>query len=89
MRSIAADGENIAQQGERAAEQATMSLDSLFDAYRHNIKQTNEGEIQAAISGSLQLFNNPSAYSAPRFATQMQKLRSLLNRGDSAINTNE
>jgi hypothetical protein len=83
MRNIVEDGETIAQQGERAAEQAHMSLDSLFNAYQQNIRSANDGDIQAAISGLLQQFNNPSAYSAPRFAAQMQKVQSALTREGS------
>jgi ParB-like chromosome segregation protein Spo0J len=80
MRSIVAGGEEIAQQGERAAEQAYMSLDSLFNAYRQSGKPANDGDIQGAISGLIQQFNNPSAYSAPKFAAQMQKVHSALAR---------
>jgi len=89
MRSIAEDGDAIAQQGERSAEQAYMSLDSLFDAYRQNIRQSNDSEIQAAIAGLFQQFNNPSAYNAPRFAAQMQKVQSALVRGASAAGTSK
>jgi hypothetical protein len=83
MRSIAEDGGAISQQGERSAEQAYMSLDSLFDAYRRNSRLADDSEIQTAIAGLFQQFNNPSAYSAPRFAAQMQKVQSALAHGAS------
>ena len=38
LKSISGDGDGIAEQGERAAEQATMALDSLFIAYTKNGK---------------------------------------------------
>ena len=81
MRSIAEDGSAISQQGERSAEQAYMSLDSLFDAYQQNNRPADDSEIQTAIAGLFQQFNNPSAYSAPRFAAQMQKVQSVLAHG--------
>ena len=39
MRSIAQDGDSISLQGQRAAEQAAMSLDSLFAAYKQNSEE--------------------------------------------------
>jgi len=78
MRAIAQDGDAISVQGQRAAEQAAMSLDSLFVAYKQNAKDTNEPEIRESINGLFQQVDNPSAYSAPRFAAQMQKVVSAL-----------
>jgi len=84
MRSIADDA-NIGRDGERSAEQAYMSLETLFEAYHRNVKLANDGETQAAITGLFQQFNNPSAYNAPRFALQMQKVQSLLGSGNSSV----
>jgi hypothetical protein len=77
LRAIAQD-ENIANQGERSAEQAYMSLDSLYDAYRKNVKQGEDQQVQAAISALFQQLNDPSAYNAPRFAAGMQRVSALL-----------
>jgi hypothetical protein len=80
MRTIAQDGDAISAQGQRAAEQATMSLDSLFVACKQNAKLENEGELRESINGLFQQLDNPSAYDAPRFAAQMQKVSSVLSR---------
>jgi hypothetical protein len=80
MRSIAQDGDSISAQGQRAAEQAAMSLDSLFVAYKQNVKSADESEIREAINGLFQQVDNPSAYNAPGFAAQMRKLSSILTR---------
>jgi nitrate reductase cytochrome c-type subunit len=81
MQEIAGDGNSIAEQGERAAEQAAMALDSLSIAYQKNEKIANQPELSAAIDRLFQQFNNPSAYNAPVFAAEMQKLKVLLPHG--------
>jgi hypothetical protein len=78
MRDIASDGEAISLQGQRAAEQAAMALDSLFVAYKQNIQLTNDRDLRPAIDQLFQQLDNPSAYHAPRFAAQMQKVSALL-----------
>jgi hypothetical protein len=80
MRRIAADSHAVSVQGQRAAEQATMTLDSLFTAYKQNAKPANEADLHAAINTLFQQLDNPSAYDAPRFAAQMQKVDALLAR---------
>jgi Cytochrome c554 and c-prime len=80
MQAIAGDG-SIAPQGERSAEQAAMALDSLSIAYQKNDKIENQSDLRAAIDRLFQQLNNPSAYNAPTFAAQMQKVKSLLPRG--------
>lgn len=81
MRRIAQDGAAISAEGERSAEQGAMTLDTLFRAYDQNVKSPNSGEIRAAIDGLFQQLQlNPSAYSAPRFAAQMQKVSEGLGR---------
>jgi hypothetical protein len=84
MRSIAQDGDAISARGQRAAEQAAMSLDSLFVAYKQNTKSANEAELRDAINGLFQQVDNPSAYHAPRFAAQMQKVNLALGRAGRA-----
>jgi Cytochrome c554 and c-prime len=80
MRAIAQDGDSISARGQRAAEQAAMSMDSLFVAYQQNTKTASESELRESINGLFQQVDNPSAYSAPRFAAQMQKVSSVLSR---------
>ena len=76
LRAIAADGDNIAKQGERSAEQATMTVDSLYIAQAKS-GGTNAAT-RAAIDGLFKLVNNPSAYNGPQFAAQMKKVRATL-----------
>ena len=66
--------------GATPAEQAAMSLDSLFAAYMQNNKGANDADVREAIKGLFQQVDNPSAYNAPRFAAQMQKVSSALSR---------
>ena len=79
MRKIAGDSRSISQQGQRAAGQAAMSLDSLFGVYRQHASNLDATEIKAAIGGLFQQLDDPSAYNAPRFAAQMQKVSALLS----------
>ena len=78
MQSIAADGNPIAEQGERSAEQAAMALDAISIAYQKNEKIANEPELRAAITRLFDQLQNPSVYNAPMFAAQMQKVKTLL-----------
>ncbi len=78
LKSISADAEAIADQGERSAEQATMALDSLFIAYSKNGHLANEQQIRAAIHGLFQQLEDPSAYNGFKFAREMKSLNSLL-----------
>ena len=89
MRSITQDGDSISARGQRAAEQAAMSLDSLFVAYKQNAKIGNEAELRDAINGLFQQVDNPSAYHAPRFAAQMQKVSLALARAGRAEKVNQ
>jgi hypothetical protein len=56
-----------------------MSLDSLFGVYKLHAKNLDEAEIKLSISGLFQQLDDPSSYSAPRFAAQMQKVSALLS----------
>ena len=80
MRGIAGDARDISEQGQRAAEQAAMTLDSLFVSCKENGSVPNETALRAAINQLFQQLDNPSAYDAPRFAAQMQKVSVLLGR---------
>ncbi len=77
LRAISADADNISLEGERTAEQATMTLDSLY------IADANAGgknpETRAAIDGLYKLVSNPSAYSAPQFAAQLKRVHQSLH----------
>jgi hypothetical protein len=81
MQAIAGDGNSIAEQGERSAEQAAMALESLALAYQRNEKMGNQPELRAALDRLFHQLDNPSAYNAPAFATEMQKVRALLPHG--------
>ena len=80
MRRVAADGTAISIEGERSAEQAAFTLDSLFRAYNQNEKPANGTETRAAIAGLFALLQNPSGYSAPQFAGQMKKVSEAIGR---------
>ena len=63
LKSISGDGDCIAEQGERAAEQATMALDSLFVAYAKNAQARRTMRRSAPASTALfQQLDDPSAY---------------------------
>lgn len=79
MRRIAADNKVIAADGERSAEQATMALDVLYRAYQQNTKPPLDAGVRTSLDAMLQtVLQNPSAYSAPKFAAQMQKVSDAL-----------
>lgn len=76
LKSIASEADAISKQGERAAEQATMTVDSLYIATA-KAGATNAGT-RAAIDGLFLQIKNPSAYNAPMFAEQMKKVERTL-----------
>lgn len=79
LREIASDGDTIAMEGERSAEQATMALDSLSLVYaKNNPDAANTAELRAAIKDLYIQFENPSAYNAPQFAMQLRKVAKLV-----------
>jgi len=80
LQEIADDSATISTEGERCAEQATMALDSLSLAYIKNEQVANQTELRAAINDLFQQLDNPSAYNAPRFAMQMEKVAALVPR---------
>ena len=79
MRAIAED-DSIPEYGQRAAEQAAMSLDSLAVALKQNSGSTSDNsQLRQSIQQLFQELDNPSAYNAPRFAAQMHKVSAVLS----------
>jgi len=78
MRRMAADS-SLALQGQRAAEQATMSLDSLYNVCKQS--GASDNDVQSAIAGLFAQVQNPSAYNAPAFTVQLQRVGAALDRG--------
>ncbi len=76
LRSITGDADAIAFAGERTAEQATMTVDSLYIA-EAKADSPNPATRQA-IDGLFHLVDNPSAYNGPQFAAQMKRVRGTL-----------
>ncbi len=76
LKSISGEADAIAKQGERAAEQATMSVDSLYIASA-KAGAPNPGT-RAAIDGLFVQIKNPSAFNGPMFAAQMKKVGATL-----------
>ena len=52
-------------------------------------KDANDAELRDAINGLFQQVDNPSAYNAPRFAAQMQKVSVALSRAGRAEKANQ
>jgi Cytochrome c554 and c-prime len=78
LKSISGDADYISGQDERAAEQAAMALDSLFVAYTRNGRIDNADAVRDAIHGLFHQLDDPSSYSAPKFAQQMRVVNGLL-----------
>jgi hypothetical protein len=78
LQRIADDSENIVLADERAAEQATMALDSLYIAYSRETKPANAAEVRAAINSLFQQLENSSAYNADQFASALRRIRPML-----------
>lgn len=76
IKSIAGEADTIAKQGERAAEQATMTVDSLYIATAR-AGSPNPGT-RAAIDQLFVQIKNPSAFNGPMFAEQMKKVERTL-----------
>lgn len=74
LKNIAGDSDRIASQGERAAEQAAMAIDTLYIA----TTLAENSQTRTAIDGLFQLLQNPSAYNPQPFALQMKKIETLL-----------
>jgi hypothetical protein len=78
MQSICDNAEEISLADERAAEQATMALDSLYIAYSKDAKPGNSGEVRSSINALFQQLENPSAYNADLFAASLRRIRPQL-----------
>jgi hypothetical protein len=78
MKAILNDTNYITVQGERPAEQATMALQSLYNAYGSRSKPANDAQIVDAIGALFKLVDNPSSYNSFKFADQMKALGKLL-----------
>ena len=79
LQRITDDADAISLADERAAEQATMALDSLYIAYSKDAKSANAAEVRSAINGLFQQLENPSAYNADQFAASLKRIRPLLH----------
>jgi hypothetical protein len=78
LQQITSDAENISLADERAAEQATMAIDSLYIAYSKEAKPKNADEVRSAINGLFQQLENPSSYNANQFAAALRRLHGML-----------
>jgi Cytochrome c554 and c-prime len=78
LRKISSDADNISAQGEHAAAQSAMAVQSLFVAYERNEKFQNSVELRAAISALFQDLQDPSAYDPARFAGKLRQVNTLL-----------
>jgi len=78
LQQITSDAENISLADERAAEQATMAIDSLYIAYSKEAKPKNPEQVRGAINGLFQQLENPSTYNADQFAAALRRLRGML-----------
>ena len=76
--AVCADADSIANQGERAAEQAGMVVNSLFTAYVQGRKPGSDTRIQAAIENLYKQFENPSAYNPDTFARGLRGVGNLI-----------
>jgi hypothetical protein len=80
-RAIAEDAERIANGGERSAEQAAMSLETLLGALSQNAGGgVDSVAARAALDRLFQQLENPSGYDPRRFAPQLRRVADLLPR---------
>lgn len=81
LQRICSGADEIARQGEGAATQATMAVESLFAAYAddsQSAKVENAAAVRAAINDLFPLVENPSTYDPAKFTLQLRKVNSLL-----------
>jgi len=76
LRSIAEDSDLISRQGERTAEQATMTVDSLYIASAK--AGSPNPATRAAIDRMFAQVKNPSNYNAPQFAASLHAVAATL-----------
>ncbi|HUF23827.1 MAG TPA: multiheme c-type cytochrome [Vicinamibacterales bacterium] len=75
LRSIASDAAAIASQGERAAEQAAMAMETLYTATASG----SHAEVRVAFDDLFRQFQSPSSYDPRRFVAQVKKLEAALD----------
>jgi Cytochrome c554 and c-prime len=75
LQQISDDAEQIALADERAAEQATMAIDSLYIAYSKESKPADAPQARAGINALFQQLENPSLYNADQFTQALRRLR--------------
>ena len=78
LKTICGDADEISAEGEQAAAQAAMAIQSLFVAYDRGARLANSAAIRAAISALFDQLQAPSAYDPARFSRQMQQVNALL-----------
>jgi len=76
VRDITGDADSISAAGERSAEQAVMAANSLLLACSPPLPQSDA--LQGRIDAMFKQLENPSAYNAPTFASNLKALSSLL-----------
>jgi hypothetical protein len=79
LQQICDAADQIALADERAAEQATMAVDSLYIAYAKDTNPGDGAQARAAINGLFQQLENPSSYNADQFAQSLRRLRAFLH----------
>ncbi len=77
VRAIAEDADRIAEGGERAAEQAAMSLETLLGTLAQN-KEVDQAASRTALDRLFQQLENPSGYDPRRFAPLLRRVTDLL-----------
>jgi len=78
LQKISGDADNISAQGEHAAAQAAMAVQSLFVAYERNEKFPRSAELRTAISALFQDLQDTSAYDPARFAGKLRQVNASL-----------
>jgi hypothetical protein len=75
LRAIVSDADSIANQGERAAEQAAMALETLYLA---SATRDSSPAARAAFDELFQQFQSPSSYDPRRFIAQVRKVEGAI-----------
>lgn len=78
LQGLPVTGILLANQGERAAEQIAMALDSLFVAYTRNARLEKADAIRDAIHGLFKQLDDPSSYDPRKFSQQLLVIDGLL-----------
>lgn len=78
MKEVANNADYITRQGERAAEQAAMTMRVLYTAYSAKGKPAGDARIQGGIDALFKNVENPSAYNAFKYAELLKALGGTL-----------